>query len=98
MQLFILTSHCTGKAHCVTCRNKDGGHKWREDLTKTFKLPDNNIDFECPHGVPWGFQWATVQSTPQPSQIKKTTPAPQVKTGDTKVRDAGTRGGCGCKG
>jgi hypothetical protein len=53
MQLFVMSNHCTSKAHCETCRKLEDGRTWRRNLTKFFLLPDNNIDFACPHGKEW---------------------------------------------
>ncbi len=50
---FTGSSSCAGRIHCATCRDLEGGRVWREKLTAAFKLPDGEIDFVCPHGVPW---------------------------------------------
>ncbi len=50
---FCETIHCTTHQHCATCRDLEGGRKWRESLRKGFTLPDDETDFPCPHGVPW---------------------------------------------
>jgi hypothetical protein len=46
---------CAAKTHCPTCRNREAGRTWRESLATAFKLPAGAPDFECPHGLPWGF-------------------------------------------
>ena len=51
---WIHTGHCKLRVHCPTCRDLEGGRKWREKLAKTYDLPNGEIDFDCPHGVPWG--------------------------------------------
>lgn len=51
---FVDTIHCMSKAHCNTCRNKEGGRPWRKGLTSLFVLPDDKVDFECPYGKDWG--------------------------------------------
>jgi hypothetical protein len=45
---------CKGRAHCGTCRNREGGRAWRESLGVAFILPAGAPDFPCPYGVPWG--------------------------------------------
>lgn len=49
--LFTTTPVCTEKRHCTTCRDKEGGHAWREKLRAVFEIPET--DFECPHGMRW---------------------------------------------
>ena len=51
---FIKSIVCTSELHCKTCRSLEGGKEWREALSKNFKLPDDEIDFECPFNKPWG--------------------------------------------
>lgn len=44
---------CAGGAHCRTCRDKEGGRGWREELKAT--IPDLDLcDFPCPLGKSWG--------------------------------------------
>ncbi len=50
---FVKTAHCKLRVHCETCRDLKGGHNWRESLRKSLTLPNDETDFECPHGVPW---------------------------------------------
>ena len=45
---------CKNLLSCQTCRDKEGGRQWRESLRKAFRLPNDETDFECPHGLPWG--------------------------------------------
>lgn len=52
MIAFTQTDHCHSRAHCHTCRDKEGGRQWRAALRKCFRVDE--IDFECPHDVPWG--------------------------------------------
>lgn len=54
MRRFQDDYNCTCKVNCPTCRDKDGGRQWRELLRKAFRLPNDETDFECPHGLPWG--------------------------------------------
>jgi hypothetical protein len=53
LQLFTETEHCTLRIHCATCRSKNGGRDWRRSLTQYLALPNNDLDFECPVGIPW---------------------------------------------
>lgn len=52
--IYIVSETCKCKLHCQTCRDKEGGRQWRESLRVAFALPNNETDFECPHGLPWG--------------------------------------------
>lgn len=51
LPLFTESPACKRRRHCHACRNDRG---WRESLAKGFSIP--SADFECPHGVPWGFE------------------------------------------
>lgn len=53
MTTFFDSLHCTSKVHCRTCRDKEGGKKWRESLLKVFE-DVKKVDFNCPAGLPWG--------------------------------------------
>lgn len=53
MRIFTSSSTCRSGAHCDTCRDRNN-RAWRESLRRGFTLPDDNPDFECPHGKPWG--------------------------------------------
>jgi hypothetical protein len=52
--IFTKSPQCKSRFHCQTCRDKEGGREWRESLRKAFLLPNDETDFECPHGLPWG--------------------------------------------
>jgi hypothetical protein len=83
LPLFVLSTHCTSKVHCGTCRSKMGGSKWRASLKEIFELPNNDIDFECPYGMQW--------TEPQVLSHKPKMSALQQQ------RESGSRGGgCGC--
>ena len=45
---FFESIHCKSKAHCKTCRNLNGGQKWRIAVNG-----EVNPDFECPYGKKW---------------------------------------------
>ncbi len=51
---FTISSLCSSRDSCPTCRDLKEGRVWRASLRKAFKLPDDNADFECPHGLRWG--------------------------------------------
>ncbi len=40
-------------AHCKTCRAAITGFQFRCDISKSFLLPENNVNFVCPHGEEW---------------------------------------------
>ena len=51
---FFDSYHCVSKFHCKSCRDIDG-----EDFRKQVKENFDDIDeinFDCPHGIPWGAQ------------------------------------------
>jgi hypothetical protein len=52
MTNFFDTTACTSRGHCLKCRDKEGGRRWRQSLAKAFETPEDP-DFECPHGVVW---------------------------------------------
>ncbi len=51
---WVYTGQCRKRAHCPTCRDLEGGRWWREKRAETYELPNGEIDFACPHGIPWG--------------------------------------------
>jgi len=53
MTTFFDSLHCTSHAHCRTCRDKEGGRKWRASLGMTFE-DIYEIDFICPFSLVWG--------------------------------------------
>lgn len=54
---------CTFGTHCHLCRNKQLGRAWREILKEIIPLFDNQIDFPCPLGKPWGYKPKNVPLT-----------------------------------
>jgi hypothetical protein len=111
MQLFVLTNHCKAKVHCKTCRSPQGGLNWRRSLKKMFKLPDDNENFDCPWGVPWGDdaqKSAPVEQHKEPKaivaaaspQAGTSEPAPVATTTQARSiqqqRASGSRQGGGC--
>ena len=66
MRFFTATAHCNSWRHCRTCRDLAGGRAWRESLRKAFKLPNDETDFTCPRGWPWGYQAARSELPPRP--------------------------------
>jgi hypothetical protein len=59
---------CASRAHCPTCRNKDGGRAWRESLAQAFIVPGDAPDFTCPYGLEWGANPESIDTSPQPIQ------------------------------
>jgi hypothetical protein len=55
------------QAHCTTCRASVSGIKWRSEIAAVFRVPDDNINWTCPHGYAWD------ETTPTPMAV-----APQV--------------------
>lgn len=57
-QDFVGSKHCKSGMHCQTCRNKVDGREWRKSLMNAFKLPNDDVDFECTVKSslrPWGW-------------------------------------------
>ena len=54
MRQFTDSRSCACRLHCPTCRDLEGGRKRRGSLAEHFALPGGEIDFDCPHGIPWG--------------------------------------------
>lgn len=51
--IFTQSLTCTSRVHCSACRDASAhGRSFRESLATVYALPV--IDFDCPHGVPWG--------------------------------------------
>jgi hypothetical protein len=56
---------CTSRLNCKDCRNKEGGRYWRLTLAQVYRLPEDKVDFECPHGKPWGFSDIAKRTKPK---------------------------------
>ena len=74
MTKFSDSATCNSHAHCKTCRDRQGGRKWRENLAAAFELPADAPDFECPAGIAWD----------------ETTPSPIVEWKDPAVEEVET--------
>jgi hypothetical protein len=44
---FTDSKHCSSRRHCTACRSS---RSFRLSLAEVFELPENEIDFDCPHG------------------------------------------------
>ena len=53
MREFAQSIHCRSRAHCVACRDIEGGRAWRTEMARRFRVPGNEVDFGCPEGLPW---------------------------------------------
>lgn len=51
--IFVDTIHCLSRKHCDTCRNLEGGRKWRGSIKELFVIPNESVDFQCPYGKEW---------------------------------------------
>jgi len=69
MKRFQDTFACKSRAHCVTCRYREGGRAWREGLGAKWLMPDGAPDFECPFGVAWNISEA--EAPPRPAQPRR---------------------------
>ena len=48
------STHCRSRAHCETCRDREGGRATRAHWAKRYALPGGAVDFACPFGGKWG--------------------------------------------
>lgn len=56
LPLFTETEHCHTRRDGVngmSCRGCRSSSHFRRSLLNTHRLPNNDINFDCPHGVPW---------------------------------------------
>ena len=53
VRAFTESIHCCSRAHCIGCRDLNGGRPWRAEMAKRFRMPRNVVDFDCPEGLPW---------------------------------------------
>ena len=53
MRAFTESIHCCSRAHCITCRDLEGGRAWRSEMARRFRVPGNAVDFDCPDSLPW---------------------------------------------
>lgn len=92
MMTFANTLHCTARTHCGACRDKKHGRGLREGWARLYRVPNGLVDFDCPHGKPWGY--ADEWTPDQPSRglgdtIAKVTHAVGIKPcGGCKERQA----------
>jgi len=54
MTEFTKTNHCRLHVHCRTCRDRENGRGWREQIAAHFAVDE--IDWPCPDGRPWGYE------------------------------------------
>ncbi|WP_437668994.1 hypothetical protein [Sorangium sp. So ce131] len=47
------TAACQSGGHCRLCRDRESGRKFRLAVLQDFEVPGGEVDFECPHGIPW---------------------------------------------
>lgn len=41
------------QAHCTTCRASVSGFKWRTEIAAIFRVPNDDVNWPCPHGFAW---------------------------------------------
>ena len=67
LPLFTDTIHCSSRRKRGACKACRSSRRFREQLTQSFSLPDDDPDFDCPHGVEWiNKPKATEKVKPQP--------------------------------
>lgn len=52
LPVFTESPACTSGVHCQKCRDPKA-EKWRASLQKAFTLPNDEVNFACPHGKEW---------------------------------------------
>lgn len=97
MILFAKSNVCKNKKHCQTCRDKEGGRQWRESLRVAFKLPGDETDFECPHGLPWGCGPQTKAQKKHQAQQDENAELAKERFNICKQCDDSSDGGFKCK-
>ncbi len=65
-QIWKDTQHCQLRVHCRACRDLDGGRAFRNSIAEHYELPPGAPDFECPLGVPWGYNPPVKPAPPPP--------------------------------
>jgi hypothetical protein len=58
---------CRGHRHCVLCRNKEAGKRFREHVLAVIANPPQREDFDCPEKKEWSNVW------PEPTVIVRDT-------------------------
>lgn len=55
MKLIVLKDSevCKNGLFCTKCRSLNAGRAWRNSLIKSYDVPNNEINFECPSGKEW---------------------------------------------
>jgi hypothetical protein len=89
---FFDTFDCRSGSHCRTCRNREGGVVFRENIATYFKLPLANWD--CPHGRPWDIAdppaplpiLAGPASVPAPPPARAVNPTDDISAEEAKRR------------
>jgi len=56
---FFNSYHCSSRFHCMACRDIEDD-SFRTELTKNFS-DVFSVNFECPHGVPWGAKGESIE-------------------------------------
>ncbi len=70
MRRFESSIHCRSRAHCVTCRDSEGGRLWRAAMAEQFTVPGGAINFDCPDGLPWNVKENDVPDEIRPAEKK----------------------------
>jgi hypothetical protein len=67
LPLFTETIHCSSRRERGACKVCRSSRRFREQLTQSFSLPDDDPNFDCPHGVEWiNKPKATEEAKPKP--------------------------------
>lgn len=53
MRKYPLEKLCRSGAHCPTCRDREGGRRWRESVMRYARVPSGRAYWVCPYGRDW---------------------------------------------
>lgn len=88
---FLKSSFCQTGARCELCRNFENGRKWRESMSKFFKI--NSLDWACPFGKAWNmpsiarpFTDKRPQQSPTPPKLQPAPPSHVMKVQQNEIR------------
>jgi len=84
LPLFTDTIHCSSRRERGACKVCRSSRRFREQLAQSFSLPDDDPDFDCPHGVEWiNKPKATDEAKPQRKPYVAPRPRRSRGLGDT---------------
>jgi hypothetical protein len=76
MEDFFKSKHCVSKKHCQACRSVKSKN-FRTSVSKFYNI--DNVDFECPYGINWGYQKSAVEVSAEKAEADKKAELENVK-------------------